>query len=132
MHFAAWTAEGVELTEEQKKAETITFVMPANNVTLTFSYEVTPINTDKSLLQKTYDYAITLDTTGVTESAAENLEKLSDISDEENKSEEPNSKPENKTDSPKTGDQNTFLWISMMLALTAGYVVFYLRKRKAA
>ena len=52
MHFAGWTAEGVELTEEQKKAETITFVMPANNVTLTFSYEVTPINTDKSLLQK--------------------------------------------------------------------------------
>ena len=129
MHFAGWTAEGVELTEEQKKAETITFVMPANNVTLTFSYEVTPINTDKSLLQKTYDYAITLDTTGVTESAAENLEKLSDISDEENKSEEPNSKPENKTNSSKTVEQNTFLWIEMMLALTAGYLVLYHRMR---
>lgn len=38
--FSGWTAEGVTLTETQKTAETVTFTMPAGNVTLTAVFAV--------------------------------------------------------------------------------------------
>ncbi len=75
-HFAGWTAEGIELSEEQMKSETITFAMPANEVVLTAEYELMPVDSDKRLLQKTYDYALTLSTEGVTDSAKAYFEKV--------------------------------------------------------
>lgn len=37
--FISWTADGIELTEEQKTAQSITFTMPSNDVTLTANYK---------------------------------------------------------------------------------------------
>ncbi len=74
--FAGWTAEGLELTEEQKKAETLTFVMPANKVSLTATYEIIPEEVDKSLLQDAYEYASNLNTDGVAEDAVAYFEKV--------------------------------------------------------
>lgn len=74
--FTGWTAEGLELTEEQKKAETLTFIMPSNEVSLTASYETIPEEVDKSLLRDAYEYALTLDTDGVAEDAVKYFEKV--------------------------------------------------------
>ena len=38
--FAGWKAAGVELTEEQRQAETLTFTMPSEKVTLNAQYEL--------------------------------------------------------------------------------------------
>ena len=59
-----------ELHEEGENR--YSFIMPAEDVVVTADYCKLP---DKSLLQKTYNYALTLDTEGVVESAVELFEK---------------------------------------------------------
>ena len=62
--FAGWTAEGITLENPYSSAVTIT--MPAGAVTLTARYEEDSM---RQLLRKTYEYGLTLDTTGVVETA---------------------------------------------------------------
>ena len=76
MQFAGWEAEGFTLTEEQKTSVSFSFTMPDNDVTLSATYEEIPKPINKSLLQSTYDYALTCSTEGVTDTAREFFEKV--------------------------------------------------------
>ncbi len=62
--FDKWVSDDVTFADAE--SETITFVMPEKDVTVTAVYREAA---DKTLLQKTYDYALTLKTEGVAESA---------------------------------------------------------------
>ena len=63
---------------EVEVAEDYSFIMPAFDVVVTAEFELieVPVEVDKSLLQKTYDYALTLDTKGVVESAVKYFDKV--------------------------------------------------------
>ena len=70
--FEKWLSNDVTIADAE--SETTTFVMPEKDITVTATYrDATSVN--KSLLQKTYDYALTLSTEGVTDSAKAYFEK---------------------------------------------------------
>ncbi len=70
--FEKWVSNDVTFADAE--SETTTFVMPEKDITVTATYrDATSVN--KSLLQKTYDYALTLSTEGVTDSAKAYFEK---------------------------------------------------------
>ncbi len=69
--FDKWVSEDVTFTDAE--SETTTFVMPEKDVTVTATYREAA---NKSLLQNTYDYALTLSTEGVTDSAKAYFEKV--------------------------------------------------------
>ncbi len=62
--FDKWVSDDVTFADAE--SESTTFVMPEKDVTVTAVYREAA---DKTLLQKTYDYALTLKTEGVAESA---------------------------------------------------------------
>ena len=72
-------ADGTEcaLTPVEGSEDEFTFVMPEQDVTITGNFvKEGQVQADKTLLQKTYDYALTLSTEGVTDSAKAYFEKV--------------------------------------------------------
>lgn len=71
--FAGWTAEGITL--DNPNSPVITITMPAGAVTITAGYEEDSM---RQLLRRTYEYGLTLDTTGVVETAVKRFRAAMD------------------------------------------------------